>query len=119
MKKRFKTGDLIAAAAVLVLALICWLAVRPSAGGAGDTVVVTVEEQEYGSYPINEDREILITNSKGEENLLTIEGGEVSMSYSDCKNQVCVNTGKISEEGELIVCLPHKVVVSIESRENG
>mgnify|MGYP003504268919 CR=1 FL=1 len=30
------------------------------------------------------------------------------------KNQVCVNSGKISKKGESIVCLPNKVTVEIE-----
>ena len=35
------------------------------------------------------------------------------MKYSDCKNQICVNTGKISRAGEIIVCLPNYVIVEI------
>jgi hypothetical protein len=41
------------------------------------------------------------------------------MDYSDCKNQVCVNTGKISKAGETIVCLPNYVIVEIVSSKEG
>jgi len=37
----------------------------------------------------------------------------VSMTYSTCKNQVCVNTGAISQTRDAIVCLPNKIVVEI------
>lgn len=39
------------------------------------------------------------------------------MSYSDCKNQICVEDGKISRTNQSIVCLPNKVVVEITGGE--
>ena len=47
-------------------------------------------------------------------NTVVIKDGLVYMSDATCKNQVCVNTGKISKKGESIVCLPNKVIVEIE-----
>ena len=46
-------------------------------------------------------------------NTVIIKDGIVYISNATCKNQVCVNTGKISKKGESIVCLPNKVVVEI------
>ena len=37
------------------------------------------------------------------------------MKSSDCRNQVCVNHAPISRSGESIICLPHKLVVRIQS----
>lgn len=47
-------------------------------------------------------------------NTVKIENGEVFMKSADCKNQICVKTGKISKSGETIICLPNKVIVEIE-----
>ena len=47
-------------------------------------------------------------------NCVTIKNGEVFVSSASCKNQICVNTGKISKKGESIVCLPNKVIVEIK-----
>lgn len=47
-------------------------------------------------------------------NRITIKDGEVFVSSASCKNQICVNTGKISKKGESIVCLPNKVIVEIK-----
>ncbi|MGN0721820.1 MAG: NusG domain II-containing protein, partial [Anaerovoracaceae bacterium] len=52
-------------------------------------------------------------------NHITIKDGQVSMSYSTCRNQVCVNTGAISQTKDAIVCLPNRVVVEIISSEEG
>lgn len=38
----------------------------------------------------------------------------VKVTYSSCKDKLCLKQGKINEPGEIIVCLPNKVRVSIE-----
>ncbi len=87
----------------------------PFAGGAdGDMVTVTVDNRTYGVYSLSEDREIEIDD--GEHiNHITIKDGAVSMASSNCANQVCVETGAVSEAGRTIVCLPNRVIVEITS----
>lgn len=46
-------------------------------------------------------------------NQLVIEDGNVWISEANCPNQDCVKKGKISMNGEMLVCLPHRVTVSI------
>ncbi len=46
-------------------------------------------------------------------NLLMIKNGEVWISEANCPNHDCVKQGKISMNGEMLVCLPHKLTVSI------
>lgn len=47
-------------------------------------------------------------------NLLVIENGSVYMKNANCKNGICVHTGKISKKGESIICLPNRVIAKIE-----
>ena len=89
-----------------------------TAGTGGDKVKISTDGQVYGIYPLNEDCEIDVTED-GHTNHITIKDGQVSMSYSTCRNQVCVNTGAISETKDAIVCLPNRVVVEIISSVNG
>ena len=44
---------------------------------------------------------------------ITIKDGTVAMTSSSCKNQVCVQTGAISQTKDVIVCLPNKILVEI------
>ncbi len=46
-------------------------------------------------------------------NTVVIENGEVRVSSADCKNQICVNTPKISSTGEQIICLPNQVIIEV------
>jgi hypothetical protein len=39
------------------------------------------------------------------------------MKDADCPDKLCEKTGKISKNGETIVCLPHRVVVEIQGGE--
>ena len=89
-----------------------------TAGTGGDKVKISTDGQVYGIYPLNEDCEIDVTED-GHTNHITIKDGQVSMSYSTCLNQICVNTGAISETKDAIVCLPNRVVVEIISSGEG
>ena len=75
----------------------------------GNAVKVKVDNKTVAEYPLNIDREVQL-----EHNTFIIKDGEVFMSSADCKNQVCVKTGKISKRGECIVCLPNRVILEIE-----
>ena len=87
-------------------------------GIGGDKVRISLDGEIYGVYPLGEDRDIDVTED-GYTNHITIKDGQVSMSYSTCRNQVCVNTGAISETKDAIVCLPNRVVVGIISSDSG
>jgi hypothetical protein len=43
----------------------------------------------------------------------------VAFVNSDCPDQVCVNTGKISQAGQFAACLPNEVLLIIYSEEPG
>lgn len=47
-------------------------------------------------------------------NTIVIKNGIIYMDDASCKNQICVNTGKISKKGESIVCLPNRIIVEIK-----
>ena len=73
---------------------------------------------ELGIFPLGEDKEIDISRY-GHENIVIIEDNTVYMDYSNCKNQICVHTGEISDKGEIIVCLPNYVIVEIIGNGEG
>ena len=87
-----------------------------AASSPGEQVVINVDGTEYGRYPLDRDRVIEIQNAD-RLNIVTIKDGGVSMSYSTCKNQICVHEGEVTAPGQLIVCLPNYVIVEIEGGE--
>ena len=71
---------------------------------------VEVDGEVFGEYELNENQEVLIN----ETNILMIENGEANMYEANCPDQICVKHVPISKNGETIVCLPNKVVVTIK-----
>ena len=85
------------------------------ANTTGDKVIITVDGQLYGTYSLSQDQTIEVVQDDSHSNYITIKDGMVSMAYSTCKNQVCVETSAIRETKDSIVCLPNKVMVEIQS----
>lgn len=71
--------------------------------------MVTIDGEIYGEYLLTEKQEISIEGK----NILVIEGGEAKITEANCPDKLCTYQKSISKEGESIVCLPNKIVVSI------
>ncbi|MCU6746633.1 MULTISPECIES: NusG domain II-containing protein [Lachnospiraceae] len=76
-------------------------------------VVITVDKELYGIYDLEEEQKIDIEGM----NVLEIKEGQVKMQEADCPDLLCVHHKAISKEGESIICLPNKVVVTIRGEE--
>ena len=106
-----KKADIVLFIVIVVLGgLISWWSLAGSVNG--EKVLITADGRDYGIYSLAQDQTIDVTLD-GHTNHITIKDGIVSMTYSTCKNQVCVNTGAISHTKDAIVCLPNKVVAEI------
>ena len=84
----------------------------------GRFAVVKTEGMETARYPLSEEREERIEGTEGY-NILVIRDGEASVKEADCPDRICVRERAICHVGETIVCLPHRLVVSIEGEEKG
>ena len=65
------------------------------------------------SFDLSQNRTYTISTEPQGTNHLIIQDGEVWISEANCPNQDCVKQGKISMNGEMLVCLPHRITVSI------
>ncbi len=85
------------------------------AGEAGQGLVtVTVDGYEEGTYDLSETQTVSI---HGGSNILEIKDGAADMVEADCPDKLCVHQKAISKNGESIICLPNKVVVTVEGSE--
>ncbi len=112
-----KKADIALFFIILIFGLaLSWFSL--TANTDGGKVLISVNGEAYGVYSLYEDRDIEVSQN-GHTNNITIKGGKVSMAYSSCPNQICVNTNAISESKDSIVCLPNKVMIEIEAEEGG
>lgn len=80
----------------------------------GKEVVVYINGEETARYELALNQSIQLEPHDLESNRLVIQNGECFIESSNCNNQICVETGKISKTGERIVCLPHRLSIQIE-----
>ena len=57
-----------------------------------------------------------VESSDGGYNVIEIKSGTVSITDADCPDKICVHTAPISDGIQPIVCMPHKLVIRIESK---
>ena len=76
-------------------------------------VVVAVDGEEAAVFPLSGTEDVIIDGYRGGFNHLVIKDGEAVLTEADCPDRRCTRMGPISEPGEWMVCLPHRVTVTI------
>jgi hypothetical protein len=54
-------------------------------------------------------------NGQEKHNHIRVENEHIIMTAADCPDKICVQTGAVSQPGEIIACLPHKLIIEIKS----
>ncbi len=114
LRKRNKTYILMAV--VIICSLLIYGFQRCMADN-GSYAVVKVDGVEIERFSLSEDAEHDIQGYERGVNHLVIEGSSCYISEADCPDKLCQKQGKISRDGESIICLPHRVVITIEGGE--
>ena len=76
-------------------------------------VVVSVDGKKIAEYPLKKDATYELSGSHLGTNTLVIKSGKAYISEASCPDKQCMKQGKISRAGEMLVCLPNRVVVKI------
>lgn len=117
--KNTKRNDWILIAVIFIIVLVLWVLLKQSQGqnmGTG-TAVVTIDGTVYKEYQMDQEITEKITLPDGSYNILEIKNGEADITQASCPDRYCVNHRKISKNKESIICLPNKVIVTIENGE--
>ena len=115
--RMFRKSDILIITVAIIIAAV-FFALPLLNKGDDKKVCVTLSDGTNEYLDLSDDNEYIYESDYGT-NIVKIEGGAVSVSYSDCKNQICVNHGPISEIGDTICCLPHRFAVTIVGDGNG
>ena len=115
--RTFRNDLLLVAALVLVFAVLG--TVFFFSRTEGDTVIVTIDREIFGTYPLSEDVTVdIITGEQGEHlNRLIIRDGQAFVETASCPDGICAAHKPIYRNGESIVCLPNRVVVTVRTTE--
>ena len=110
---RLRSADTVLAAAVLgaaaLSAVLLWR-LPP----AGRTVTVQQNGQTVAVLPLATDTDYIVTGADDATNTVRIRGGRVSVCAANCPDGLCVRHRAVSRAGESIICLPNRVVVTVD-----
>lgn len=118
-KKAYKRMRLNVIAVLAITAVALAAAVTANAlGNAVDARTVSIQDADGNTFkmPLSQDDVLTVASSAGT-NVIEVQAGKVRVSEADCPNQDCVEQGWISNAGQQIVCLPHKLVVNITDED--
>ena len=69
------------------------------------TVVETLE--------LHKDQEYTVKNDQGGVNVFVIRDGKAWVTEASCPDKICMDQGQVSQEGEMIVCLPNRMTARV------
>lgn len=113
-------GDLFLILLVAAAAVALLFALRPQGGAEALTVRVTVDSEPVAEYALADYTEPVQVAVDGVSWPLVLElsADGVRVAESDCPGGDCLRTGAIHSAGEQIICLPNKLIVSLEGASN-
>ena len=132
MKSKMITkADIVLAVVLLVLGLSSPFLIQKNATGSS-LVQISSDGRDLGVFDLSENANLGVLEDKNGsfvlinvdelnsvqsddfwDNLIVIENGTVRVTHASCKGNDCVNTGRISKEGQIIACLPHRLLITI------
>ena len=114
-KKR--RNELIMVAVIAVFAAGYFLYMHFAPAKAGKEAVVKIDGREVLRFEIDKDGEY--TAGEGEHyNIITVKDGKVNVTEASCPDKLCMYQGPVNRAGEMIICLPNKMVITIEDPES-
>ena len=112
-------NDILLVCVLLLLAGGVWIYTLCTRSSGGEAVV-TIDGEEVLRAPLSEPRTYLRQDQSGEVlNTVVIRDGRVCVESASCPDKICVNTGWIQYDGQMIVCLPHKLIVTVVGGQTG
>lgn len=101
---------------IVVVLAIALLIVIQLTNKEGASIIVTIDGKEYGTYSLEKDATIEIESEYGT-NELVIKDHKAEVKDASCPDKLCVHQHAVDKTGQTIVCLPNKMVITVENGE--
>ena len=111
--KLLSRSDLLLLVVVLLLSLLLFLLLKIIPRNEGVYASVSIDGTYYKRWSLSSDCTVELPGVSGT-NLLQIKDGAARVLQADCPDLICVHHIPISTVGERIVCLPNRIVITIE-----
>ena len=106
----FRVGDWLVA--LVSLACVFWLFQTLWSNEQAAKVQIRLGDKIYGTYSLNQQRDIHIHGSIGEA-IISIANGHARFAKSPCNNQYCIHQGWLKQAGQAAICLPNQISLEL------
>ena len=113
-----RRNSLIFIASLSAVLIVLFMLQRKAVPDSGLVCVIQIDGEQVHTMELNRDGEYRAEDSDGHYNIVVVKDGTVRVTEADCANQICVQTGGIRNPGEVIACLPHRMIIYIEDGTN-
>ena len=107
-----KKGDIVLIGLLLLLTVASFFIFRVSLK-KGSQVTILVNNKEQYRFSLSDDRDALIEGAIGVTHI-RIRESSLWVTEAPCPHKDCMRMGRISQTGEIIVCIPNKVMIVVE-----
>lgn len=120
MKKVLKYLTPADLALIIFFLLLSIFLLSPSMRGNDPGKYVTIYSQHGKEKIVDLQNKTTLLNVPGAlgETQVHIEDGKAWVKNSPCPHKICVNMGKISRPGEMLVCVPNRVSIKITGEKS-
>lgn len=115
MKKFDKV--LIVGVLVIAFALIGYMQIKSKMAAKNSKSLkaeISVKGKVYKEVVLSKEKQDFTIETELGKNVIKIHDSGIEVTDSNCRDHICEKTGFISKPGEVIVCLPNKVIIKIE-----
>ena len=96
------------------ISLLFWI----RANGNNAQVIIEADQKMVGIYDLNSSPQKITVKGILGPSKIEIQEGRVRMISSTCPHKTCVKTGWITHQGQLICCVPNRILIRISGNEN-
>lgn len=112
-KPPVKKWDLILAAIVLLAAALLYVSNQYAHRSPASYAEISVDGQTVARLNLDQDTEYTVSGYGGGYNHVVVQNGEVWVDEATCPDKICIHQGHISGDGQMIICLPNRVIVEV------
>mgnify|MGYP003508125257 FL=1 len=114
MSSKFKPIDYFISA---IFFAIFFLSIRMISSGKSEPILFISSGNEKYEYDLSSNKNFSIEGAQGITNF-SICNGKVFITDSPCQNKICIQSGKISKNGQWLCCAPNKIFAIIKSESS-
>ncbi len=109
MAKKVSVWDILLIVTLVAVCFAAWIIPR----NPGNTLTVTVDGSVVCTLDLSKNQQLDLSDGTR----IVIEDGFAWVDCSTCPDHLCEKTGKISQAGDVILCVPNRISLQISQEE--